>query len=186
MTKARRRPPPRPEVFRHGGRTSDGRRIIVVGGKEHERDAHPAPRLRPSVVDEMQSRNLFDRHDAIRNSALAECARTLAKHWHAAGLAERPTTVDLLATGAGTGDKAYMTPTSEHAARARDEIRMAMGMIGPRCWPCVHAVVCEDRPLEIVGAEQSAYTNGPKARIVAIERVVAGIEIIAAEWGYTR
>ena len=38
----------------------------------------------------------------------------------------------------------------------------------------------------IQSTAQSSYTNGPKARIVAIERVVHGVEIIAERWGYIR
>ena len=143
MGKPRRKAKSRPEVFRHGERTNDGRRIIVVGGRAEERDALPKPDKRCDQIDIMQSRGMFSR-DRARNDILAEVARIIAKHWFAAGLAHSPKSPNLMATGAGTGDAAYMTPTQEHAAYARDLIRMARGMIGPRNWPAIEAVVCED------------------------------------------
>jgi len=171
--------------------TRTRRRVIRVGTRAaHVREGDGGPlgkRIsRLPVIEVLKAHQRWDREDKARNDALAKAADVLATHWHLAGLTANPKTPNIMGVGAGTGDPAYMMPTQEAAVRHRDTIRMAREMIGPRCWPCVEAVVCEDRDLEDAGRMLAGYQSRAQAIAVALERVIHGVEIIAVEWGHVR
>lgn len=185
---AKRKATSKPDTYRDAAgieRARDGRRVIRFGRKPDAAGKEAPPRRRPSAIDWMESRGSWS-SDPDRNRALAECARRIAALWYDAGLAELPKSPNLLSTGAGTGDPRYLIPSTEKAIGARDEVREIRDLVGIRNWPCLVAVVCEDRSLADAGRAHCGRTNESGAIAVAMDRVIHGVEVVAVAWRMIR
>lgn len=179
---------PKPEFYRDAAgieRTRDGRRVIRFGRKPDAAGKDAPPRRRQSVIDLMEARGSWS-NNPDRNRILAECARLIARIWYDSGLAELPKSPNLLGTGAGTGDPRYLIPSTEKAIDARDEVREIRDLVGIRNWPCLVAVVCEDRPLADAGRVHCGRSQESGAVAVAMDRVIHGVEMVAVHWHMIR
>jgi len=182
-------------------RAADGRRIIAptpepaVIGPTPERLAKAqgaavvgedrVTRIRDGIIDRLASSGRLWPDDPERNRALYSVALELQRVYRLAGLDASPTSVNLLAAGGGSGDKPYLTPTTEAAAGARVRLRSAYDAVPRAMWTVTVAVVIADHDLVSAGsAAASGLEDDKGVRAIARYNLREGLAAIGRHWGY--
>ncbi len=124
---------------------------------------------------------------AHRNVMMFEAAQELRRVHRIAGMDASPTSVNLLATGGGSGDKAYQMPLTMAAVAARFKLRAACDEVREPMWNVVVQVVVEDIDLVAAGDEASEGRETDEgARGVARFALRHGLAVLAGHWGYLK
>ena len=143
-------------------------------------------RMRDGALEKLAASGRLWPGDESRNRILFEAAQELRRVHRMAGMDASPTSVNLLATGGGAGDKAYMIPLSEAAVGARAKLRQAYDATPRAMWNVVVSVAIEDNDLTAGGVAAGVDGAGCVRRGVARWAVQHGLEAIAKRWKFIK
>lgn len=157
---------------------------LAQAGRDHAKgEGDSIRRISDWPLARLFSRQQLCPEDSERNKALYDTGEALARSWHGAGLSGY-TSIDLNGIGGGAGDKAYMMPVTEYAARCRGEIRLAQQHVGNWTWGVLIDICVEGMTPESAGKRRSGYADAKLARVVALDRLRDGLQRLAELWGH--
>lgn len=139
-------------------------------------------RVMQSPLAILHYRKALGNHDEQRNGVLFEAGVRYYRHWYGAGLSP-VAAMDMDRCGGGEGNPAWATPTSEHAANHRDELRNARGRLGDYLRTWIDAIVIDERNPAEVGRDLTGRLDRQTAAAIAIEVLKAGLTTLADHWG---
>lgn len=152
-------------------------------GHDHEKGAaDKIRRISDWPLARLYRRGQLDADPGI-NKSLFDAGEAFADHWQGAGLSGY-SGVDLNRSGGGDGEKAYLMPTSEYAARCRGELRVAHDIVGDRGWSILVLVCAEGQTVVNAGLTATKYVALPQATAVALDRLTDALTRLARHWGY--
>lgn len=141
-------------------------------------------RINDWPIDILYAKSLLSPDPKI-NQEMYNSAYRLNKTWHVSGLSGY-SSVCITGVNGGSADKSWMTPKSEIALNARQELRIAINLVGKRTWNFIEDICINQLSVEESGLLRSNYKSRERAIAVAMDRLREGLDILSREWGHVR